>query len=203
MIPFFSRMFPGTNLQDLNLDWICRRIMELSKGIIAPWINPDNKDWMVYDTETEQFVDSGVSAAPLGDLPAGGTTGQVLAKSSDADYAIVWEDAPQSLPAGGTLGQVLTKTGSADYAAAWRAAPAKSLVFNGVTLQNPGTPPGQLCDIADSNITANFNVVNIEVSNPDAVYTNLTWTTSSGHCIITGQLTATVTATVFLVEKIN
>lgn len=62
MIPFFSRMFPGTNLQDLNLDWICRRIMELSKGIIAPWINPDNKDWMVYDTETEQFVDSGVSA---------------------------------------------------------------------------------------------------------------------------------------------
>lgn len=62
MIPFFSRMFPATNLQDLNLDWICRRIMELSKGIIAPWINPDNKDWMVYDTETEQFVDSGVSA---------------------------------------------------------------------------------------------------------------------------------------------
>lgn len=63
MIPFFSRMFPSTNLQDLNLDWICRRIMELSKGIIAPWINPENQDWMVYDTETEQFVDSGVSAA--------------------------------------------------------------------------------------------------------------------------------------------
>lgn len=62
MFPFFSRMFPSTNLQDLNLDWICRRIMELSKGIIAPWINPDSKRWMVYDTATEQFVDSGVSA---------------------------------------------------------------------------------------------------------------------------------------------
>ena len=158
---------------------------------------------MVYDTETEEFVDSGVSAAPVGDLPTGGTTGQILTKTSAADYAIAWEDAPQNLPAGGTAGQVLTKTGSADYSAAWQAAPAKSLVFNGVTLQNPGTPPGQLCDIADSNIMANFHVANIEVSNPDAVYTNLSWTTSAGHCIITGQLTATVTATVFLVEKIN
>lgn len=62
MFPFFSRMFPSTNLQDLNLDWICRRIMELSKGIIAPWINPDTKTWMVYNTETESFEDSGVSA---------------------------------------------------------------------------------------------------------------------------------------------
>lgn len=66
MFPFFSRMFPGTNLQDLNLDWICRRIMELSKGIIAPWINPDNKHWMVYDTQTETFVDSGVMAEGIG-----------------------------------------------------------------------------------------------------------------------------------------
>lgn len=71
MIPFFSRMFPGTNLQDLNLDWICRRIMELSKGIIAPWINAQNQHWMVYDTQAETFVDSGVSAAGEGTGPQG------------------------------------------------------------------------------------------------------------------------------------
>ena len=71
MIPFFSRMFPGTNLQDLNLDWIVRRIMELSKGIIAPWINSQNQHWMVYDTAAETFVDSGVSAAGEGTGPQG------------------------------------------------------------------------------------------------------------------------------------
>lgn len=71
MIPIFSRMFPGTNLQDLNLDWIVRRIMELSKSIIAPWINPQNYHWMVYDTAAETFVDSGVSAAGEGTGPQG------------------------------------------------------------------------------------------------------------------------------------
>lgn len=71
MIPFFSRMFPGTNLQDLNLDWIIRRIVELSKGIIAPWINPQNYHWMVFDTTAETFVDSGVSAAGEGTGPQG------------------------------------------------------------------------------------------------------------------------------------
>lgn len=71
MFPIFSRMFPGTNLQDLNLDWIVRRIMELSKGIIAPWINAQNQHWMVYDTAAETFVDSGVSAAGEGVGPQG------------------------------------------------------------------------------------------------------------------------------------
>lgn len=71
MIPFFSRMFPSTNLQDINLDWIIHRVMELSKSIIAPWINPQNYHWMVYDTAAEAFVDSGVSAAGEGTGPQG------------------------------------------------------------------------------------------------------------------------------------
>lgn len=179
MIPIFSRMFPGTNLQDLNLDWICRMIMELSKGIIAPWINQENKHWMVYDTELEQFVDSGVNAAPMGDLPTGGTAGQILTKLSAADYDAGWSE-----PA---------ETG------------AKTLVLNNVRLQNPdsSTPVGQLADITNAQITANYYVSNIQVSNPNALYTNLTWQTSAGHCIISGELTASpITATVFLVEQI-
>ena len=94
MFPFFSRMFPSTNLQDLNLDWICRRIMELSKGIIAPWINPENQDWMVYDTETEQFVDSGVSAAgggyvkPDTGIPESDLSADVQSSLDKADTAL-------------------------------------------------------------------------------------------------------------------
>lgn len=87
MFPFFSRMFPSTNLQDLNLDWICRRIMELSKGIIAPWINSDNKHWMVYDTEAEQFVDSGVSADGTSEQPLSGKTIVILGDSLATGYA--------------------------------------------------------------------------------------------------------------------
>ena len=66
-----GRWFPGTNLQDLNLDWIIRRVRDLSKGIIAPWINPQNYNWMVYDVEQDEFVDSGVSAAGEGVGPPG------------------------------------------------------------------------------------------------------------------------------------
>lgn len=69
MWPFGGRFFPGTNLQDLNLDWIVQRVRDLSKGIIAPWINPDTKTWMVFNTESETFEDSGVSAQGTSGLP--------------------------------------------------------------------------------------------------------------------------------------
>lgn len=71
MGPFGGRSFPGTNLQDLNLDWIIQRVKALSTGIIAPYINTTNYHWMVYDTEAETFVDSGVSAAGEGTGPQG------------------------------------------------------------------------------------------------------------------------------------
>ncbi|RIV21365.1 hypothetical protein DYU11_18335 [Fibrisoma montanum] len=56
-------------------------------------------------------------------LPAGGTTGQVLAKTSGANGAVAWTTpgaAANGLPTGGTTGQVLTKTSSTDFAASWQ-----------------------------------------------------------------------------------
>lgn len=100
MIPLFSRMFPGTNLQDLNLDWICRRIMELSKGIIAPWINPENQHWMVYDTAAETFIDSGVSAAGEGTGPQG-EPGKSPVIGSNGNWYI-WDTTTQAYTDTGT-----------------------------------------------------------------------------------------------------
>lgn len=57
------------------------------------------------------------------ELPTGGTTGQVLAKSSDDDYAVAWVDAPHGLPAGGSNGQILAKNSGTNYAVAWVDAP--------------------------------------------------------------------------------
>lgn len=45
-------------------------------------------------------------------LPAGGTTGQVLAKKSDTDRDVEWKDAESGLPTGGTNGQFLQKSAS-------------------------------------------------------------------------------------------
>ena len=60
--------------------------------------------------------------------PEGGTTGQVLTKTTDGQ---AWQDAPDGLPEGGTTGQILTKTESG---AAWADAPETGVVnFNGRT----------------------------------------------------------------------
>lgn len=54
-------------------------------------------------------------------LPTGGTTGQVLTKTSTGEE---WSDAPSGLPEGGTEGQILEKTSSG---AAWVDAPESGL----------------------------------------------------------------------------
>lgn len=66
-----------------------------------------------------------VVGAPFADypIPTGGTTGQVLAKSSNSNYAVQWIEAPQGLPAGGTTGQVLAKSSNSNYAVQWVSAP--------------------------------------------------------------------------------
>lgn len=61
---------------------------------------------------------------PQGDpgegVPTGGTTGQVLTKTSSTDYDTEWADATgSSLPAGGTTGQVLAKASGADGDVEW------------------------------------------------------------------------------------
>ena len=53
-----------------------------------------------------------------GNIPAGGSSGQVLAKSSSADYAIEWRT-PHYVPSGGTSGQVLAKSSDDNYSLAW------------------------------------------------------------------------------------
>lgn len=121
-----GRWFPGTNLQDLNLDWIIRRVRDLSKGIIAPWINTQNYHWMVYDVEQEEFVDSGVSAAGEGVGPPGpqgpaGPTGPQGPAGPQGEKG----DTGEGVPAGGAVNDLLVKTGAEDYATSFTSTPAQ------------------------------------------------------------------------------
>lgn len=71
--------------------------------------------------------------APLG-LPTGGTTGQILSKTSATDGAAQWIVAPTGLPNGGNVGQYLAKTGAANGQAGWQNAPI-GMPAGGVTGQ--------------------------------------------------------------------
>lgn len=74
-------------------------------------------------------------------VPAGGTSGQVLVKETNADYETEWADleaAGPGIPAGGTTGQVLAKTSNTDYVAGWT---------------TPEDPPAALSELTDVNLT--------------------------------------------------
>jgi hypothetical protein len=73
------------------------------------------------DRENEAFALNLGEQGPPGasDALPGGTTGQLRAKASDADFDEAWIDPPESLPTGGTAGQILTKLSSTDGDADW------------------------------------------------------------------------------------
>lgn len=77
-------------------------------------------------------------------VPTGGKTNQVLTKKSNADYDMVWKDAP-ALPTGGTDGQLLVKDGSADYSARWES-PEESVgdIINNLHQLPAGGTTGQV-----------------------------------------------------------
>lgn len=59
------------------------------------------------------------AGAATNGLPAGGTPGQYLEKSTVTDYDAAWTDLPNDLPVGGSLFQSLVKASAADYDVAW------------------------------------------------------------------------------------
>ena len=52
-------------------------------------------------------------------LPAGGTSGQALRKTSAADYAAGWADVHE-IPTGGSAGQALVKKSATNYDTEWK-----------------------------------------------------------------------------------
>jgi hypothetical protein len=81
-------------------------------GIIVSDTAPESTNGLWLDSDEEAEVP----------VPEGGTTGQVLAKSSNDDYDTEWADLPEEVvPTGGTAGQVLAKSSSTDYDTEWKA----------------------------------------------------------------------------------
>ena len=76
--------------------------------------------------ETDAVIEAAIESIPSGPagpgVAEGGTTGQILAKKSDADYDTEWitNTVTHGIPAGGNTGQVLCKLSAADYNTSWR-----------------------------------------------------------------------------------
>ena len=87
-------------------------------------------------------------------IPPGGTSGQVLKKSSATNYACTWGNVDGTLPSGGTDGQVLLKNGSTNYAAKWGTVSAAGLKsgYNSLELKTKTlTPSSNGFEIGTSN----------------------------------------------------
>lgn len=72
--------------------------------------------------EIDDLLDKANDLDDSAQVPAGGTSGQVLTKKSGTDFDTQWEtpEAPSNpLPTGGTTGQVLAKKSDTNYDAEW------------------------------------------------------------------------------------
>ena len=78
----------------------------------------------VADTDAVNKSQLDMVSETIHSIPAGGDSGQVLAKVDGTDYNVTWVDqqgggGSGNVPAGGTTGQVLAKATDADYQTEW------------------------------------------------------------------------------------
>lgn len=85
-------------------------------------------------------------------LPSGGSSGDVLAKSSASDYAVTWKSI-HGIPAGGTTGQYLRKSNNNDYVVEWNDIIVTSLRNGNNTLTFSGSTlyPSSTCSLGTSS----------------------------------------------------
>lgn len=91
-------------------------------NIVSTMVSPDSivvvlisdgQHWLaVYDRSVEIITN-------VSRVPSGGTTGQILAKTSDDNFDLEWATPVVEIPAGGTIGQVLAKKSGDDFDLEW------------------------------------------------------------------------------------
>ena len=96
---------PSGTLTPAQLDIISAALTEVAAAVektetnVTHYPQVINNKWYVWDTEQNEFVDTGVIAIGQG-VVAGGTTGQFLKKKSNTDYDTEWgEELDPTVPA--------------------------------------------------------------------------------------------------------
>lgn len=98
------RLFPGTNLNDINLDWLIGKMKALDEAFRQWPHSPriENGEWYVYDEETGDYTSTGVSATgesgpvgPRGPQGEPGPRGEPGPAGSQGPQGITGSQGPQ------------------------------------------------------------------------------------------------------------
>lgn len=131
---FNWKLFPGTNLQDLNLDWIINFVKMIPSRL--PKFS-DHHTWLVYDYSTGEYYDSGEPTGGAGEpgepgkSPIIGTNGDWYTWNTETETYTdtgtraqgVQGEPGAGVAAGGAAGDVLVKASGVDYNTGWTATP--------------------------------------------------------------------------------
>ena len=215
--------YPYGNAQQLNLDWILSKLQELESGsgggadleevanaLVSASFDatiPYRKyDYAFYDGKLYRALNDNIGAfnpadwmeVTLGDdIP-------VLTRLVNADSALINtlqnqlqnlgsdDVANESTVTGNTVSDALgTLNGAIND---------KILYF---TSQAVSATTGNILDISNAKITADYVLLECTFAAPQNITTKLTWTTSAGHFILNGTCTSATTANVTLGKKGN
>lgn len=131
---FNWKLFPGTNLQDLNLDWIINFVKMIPSRL--PKFS-DHHTWLVYDYSTGEYYDSGEPTGGAGEpgepgkSPIIGTNGNWYTWNTTTETYTdtgtraqgVQGEPGAGVASGGVAGDVLVKASGVDYNTGWTATP--------------------------------------------------------------------------------
>jgi len=190
-----SRDGTSPNTMLASLDMNSNRILNLPApgGLLEP----------IRLTDLNTF--SGGGTITVQGIPSGGTSGQILAKTSSTDYQTAWTDAANNLPTGGTAGQILQKTSSANYATGWGDLPSTRYSANAMENASiTATVAGNALTIAlkaqdgsdpTSGVPCTFAFRNSTISS--GTYSIVTATAPTSLTISSGSTLGTSNATAF------
>lgn len=156
MLPWNRKMFPGTNLQDLNLDWLIKKMKALDEAFRQWPHSPKivNGEWYVWNEELQDWEDTGTPATgetgpagPAGPRGAQGETGPAGPRGDPGERGPVGPQGPigpQGMPGSAgatpdfTIGTVSTLPAGSDAIATITGSTAAPVLNLGIPQGVPG-----------------------------------------------------------------
>lgn len=203
--------YPHGDLHGLNLDWLLEEWKKFKASfqqafnatITLLGVNDAPTVTVTYDDNTNNYdFDFGL---PEQVKPSGFLIGYQVGTSGTTVPTGAWLANPPAVPQGDylwTKTQVIYNNGltSTTYATSYQGVDGATLFFSNVPLS---AMTGDFATITDANITSDHVLAELNLANPNAITSNIIWTSASGSFKLNGTCATATTADVVLVKKIN